>query len=136
ARLDVGAEVEEVAAGLDCHGDLFEGGVAGALADAVDAGLDLASTGANGAQAVGDGEAEVVVAVDGDAGLVDVADVVEDAFDELAELFGRGVADGVGDVDGGCAGVDDVFEHAVDVLPLAAGGVHGAELDVFNIALG
>ena len=52
------------------HGHLLERGVAGALADAVDARLDLARAGADRRQRVGDGQPEVVVAVhgEGDAG--------------------------------------------------------------------
>ncbi len=47
-------------------GELFEGGVAGALADAVDGALDLADSGLDGGEGVGYGEAEVVVAVRGE----------------------------------------------------------------------
>ena len=55
-----------VAAHGEDGGDLFEGGVAGALADAVDGALDLADAGFDGGEGVGDGEAEVVVAVSGE----------------------------------------------------------------------
>ena len=50
--------------------------VAGPLADAVDRAFDLPGAFLDGGQAVGDGQAEVVVAVDADDGLVDVADVL------------------------------------------------------------
>ena len=59
-RLEPG---ELVAADLERHDDLLEGGIAGAFAEAVDADLDLTGTGAYPGQAVRDGEAEVVVAV-------------------------------------------------------------------------
>ena len=42
---------------------LFQRGVAGALADAVDGALHLAHAGADRGQRVGDGEAQVVVVV-------------------------------------------------------------------------
>ena len=45
------------------HDDLFERRVARALADAVDRALDLPHAGADRGQRVGDGEAEIVVAV-------------------------------------------------------------------------
>ena len=48
------------------HHDLFQRGVAGPLAEAVDGHLDLARPGGDGRQRVGDGEAQVVVAVDAD----------------------------------------------------------------------
>jgi hypothetical protein len=61
--LDAGLGAEVVAARADRHDDLFERGVAGALADAVDGALDLRRAGAHGGERVGDGEPEVVVAV-------------------------------------------------------------------------
>ena len=76
------------------------------------------------------------MAVDRDRRLVDVAHVFEDAVDEGVELRRRGVADGVRDVYGRGAGVDHAFEHAVDVLPFGARRVHGAELDVLDVAAG
>ena len=57
-------------------------------------------------QAVRDGEAEVVVAVHGDARLVDVRHVLLDVADELRELLRDRVADGVRDVHRRRAGVD------------------------------
>ena len=51
------------------HHDLLERGVAGALAEAVDRHLHLARAGLDGGERVGRGEAEVVVAVDGDRGV-------------------------------------------------------------------
>ena len=54
------------------HHDLFERRVAGALADAVDRALDLAHAALDRRQAVGDGEAEIVVAVRAEDGAVGV----------------------------------------------------------------
>ena len=48
------------------HHDLLEGGVAGALAEAVDRDLDLAGAGLDRGERVRRREAQVVVAVDGD----------------------------------------------------------------------
>ena len=47
-----------------------------------------------------------------------------------AELVGDGVADRVGDVDGGGAGVDHGLEDAQQELRVGPGGVLGAELDL------
>ena len=52
-------------AGGDGCGDLFESGVAGALADAVDGALDLAGSTFYAGLGVGYGHAEVVVAMGG-----------------------------------------------------------------------
>src|SRR6266487_4995692 len=85
-----------------CSSDL----VPRALADAVHTGLDLARARCDGGQAVGDGEAEVVVAMDGDARLVDVRHVLLNLADEVAELLGNRVADRIRNVDSRRAGVD------------------------------
>ena len=93
------------------HDDLFQGAVAGPLADAVDRAFDLAGAAWHGGQAVGDGHAQVVVAVDAQHGLVDAADVLLQVSEwPRAYWLGHGVADRVGDVDGGGAGVDGAFD--------------------------
>ena len=62
-----------VAAGAQGHDDFFQRAVAGPLAEAVDRAFDLAGAVLDGGQAVGHGQAQVVVAVDADHGLVDAA---------------------------------------------------------------
>ena len=61
---------ERVAADLERHHDLFERGVAGALADAVDGALDLARAGLHRGERVGHREAQVVVAMRREHGAV------------------------------------------------------------------
>jgi hypothetical protein len=56
--------------------------------------------------------------------------VLRDAADEGAELVGRRVADGVGDVQRRRAGADGADEHLVEEVGRAAPRVFGAELDV------
>src|SRR5690349_8980877 len=58
------------------------------------------------------------------------ADPIDDASDERAELGGDGVAHGVGDVDGGGTGLHDRLAYLEQVFRVAAGGVHGAELQL------
>ena len=87
-------------------------------------------------QAVGHGHAQVVVAVNGDDGLVDVGHVLEDAADQRPELVRGGVADRVRDVDRGGAGRDGDLQRLVQEVRVGAGGVHGRELHVHAVALG
>ena len=129
-RVDVGRHTQGVAAGLYGHDDLFEGGVARALTEAVDAALYLSSAFYDGRDAVRRGVSQVVVAVDADDGLVDVRNVFLDEADALGELGREGIPDRIGDVDRGCAGIDAGLEHPVQVLDVGAGGVHRRELDV------
>ena len=56
------------------HDELLERGVAGALADAVDRALDLPHAALDRREAVGDGQAEIVVAVRAEDGAVGVRD--------------------------------------------------------------
>ena len=104
--LDAGRQAVIVEAGLQRHHDLFERGIAGAFADAVDRALDLARAGLAAGQAVGDGQAQVVVAVGADDRLLDVGDALLERADDRGVLKRRGVADRVGDVDRGRAGLD------------------------------
>ena len=110
------------------HHDLLQRRVAGALAEAVDRHLDLARAGLDRRERVGRGEAEVVVAVDADRRLA--ADEVDDPPDERAELGRDRVADGVRDVDGRRAGLDDGLVDLEQEVGVGAGGVLGAELDL------
>src|SRR5690606_10512384 len=62
-RVDARADAVIVAAGPQDHDDLFQRGVSGALADAVDGALDLARTALDGSHRGGYRHAQVVVAM-------------------------------------------------------------------------
>src|SRR5690606_36261530 len=100
AGVDADVDTVVVGPGVESHGHLLERGVAGALADAVDGRLDLRGSVLYRRQAVGDRQAEVVVAVRGDAHALGLGHVLEDRADQAAVLVGRAVTGGVGDVDG------------------------------------
>ena len=135
--VDVAVDVVEVVlARLDGHHDLLEGGVAGALADAVDGDLDLAGAVLDGGHRVGGAHAQVVLAVEAEACLVDVGHVLADLVEERAQLGGDGVADRVGDVDDLRPGIDAALDDGVDEVRVGAGGVHWAELHVARVARG
>ena len=68
--VDVGPVRQHVVAHLHRHHDLFERGVAGALADTVDGALDLADAGAHAGERVRHRHAEIVVAMRREAGPV------------------------------------------------------------------
>ena len=125
---------EVVGPGADGHHDLFQGGVAGALADAVDGALDLAGTALHGRQRVGHGEAEVVVAVGGDH--VVAAHPGTHVVQALGVLLGDAEADGVGDVQGGGAVVDRDLQHLAHELEIGTRRVLRRELDVLGVAAG
>ncbi len=107
------------------HYNLFKGGVTGALADAVNGALDLSSSGGDGRHGVGNGHAEVVVAMGGDGDVLDSLDASADGCDQFAEFRGDGIADGVGDVERGGAGFHYRIEHLAEKFRVGAGGIFG-----------
>ena len=128
--LDAGRQAVVVEPGLQGHDDLFERGVAGALADAVDRALDLPGAGLAAGQAVGDGHAQVVVAVGADDRPVDVGHALLERADDRRVLERRRVADGVRDVHRRGAGLDGGLDDLAEEVELGPRGVLGAELDV------
>ena len=65
-------------------------------------------------------------------GVVNVFDVIEEVADQLGELVGHGVADGVGDVDGRGTRFDGGLGDLGEEFGLGARGILGAELDVLG----
>ena len=125
---------EEVAARPDRHHDLFERGVAGALAEPVHRALDLARAVGDARERVRDGHAEVVVAVRRDD--VVAVDRRDDVRDQLPVLVGNTEPDGVGDVQCRRAVVDRELQHLAEEVDVGAAAVLGRELDVVGVALG
>ncbi|EEF93541.1 hypothetical protein CATMIT_01827, partial [Catenibacterium mitsuokai DSM 15897] len=134
AGVDAGAGVVVSVAHAQRHHQFFQRAVAGALADAVDGALDLARAAFDRGQAVGHGQAQVVVAVGAEHRFFGVAHVGTQVFEQRADLAGRGVADGVGDVQRARAGGDRRAADLDQVLGLGAQRVLAGELDVVDIA--
>ncbi len=129
-------QAEAIGAGVEQHHELLEGGVAGALADAVDRALHLAGAGDHAGERVGDGEAEIVVAVHRDDDVLQAGRELVERGEELRVLIGRGVADGIRDVDRRRPALDGDLEHLRGERRIRAGGIHRAELHVVDEALG
>src|SRR5579884_2941036 len=127
---DAGLEGIPVRPGLHDHDHFFQRGVPRALTDAVDGTLDLPRAGLDRGQRIGDGEAQVVVAVHAHDGAV--PEGARDAADDLRIVFGNGVADGIRQVDGPRArfhhGARDLFE----VIEIGARGVFSRKLHVIG----
>ena len=135
--LDVGGHLaEEIGACVDGHDDFFHGGVSGAFSEAVDGAFDLASTVSYAGQGIGDSHTEVVVAMGADDGLFDALDVGLEVGDDLAVLVGQDVADGIGDVQRGGAGLDYGGKDLVEEGKLAAAGILRRELNVIGECTG
>ena len=135
ARIDSRRQTERGVAGVQQHHDLLERRVARALAEAVDGALDLARAGAHPRKRVGDGQAEVVVAVHAQDDAAQVRHELVQLAEELGVLVRHRVADGVRDVDRGRAFVERDLQHLGGELELGAGRVHRRELHVVGVLL-
>ena len=122
-RHDAGVDGVVVSACLERHHDLFQGTVARPFTDAVDRAFHLAGPRLHSREAVGDGKAEVVVAVHADHRSVDVGHAFTQALDHVMHLRRSGVAHGVGDVDRGRTGVDDSLHDAAEEVDFRPRGV-------------
>ncbi len=134
--IDVGVHVHDVLAHFNRHDHLFQRTVAGAFTDAVQGAFHLTGAGLYRGDGVADRHAQIVVAVHGDDGFVDVRHAVIQGGDDAAELVRRGVADGVRDIDGGGAGIDGGFDHAAQIVDRCAAGVFTGELYVVGVVAG
>ena len=123
--VEVGGAVEDVTAGAHRHDDLLEGGVAGALAEAVDGALDLACAVLHCGQGVGNRQAEVVVAMDREDRPIGVGDALDQLVDQVAELGRYAVPDRIRNVDRGRAGIDHRLEDAAEEILFRTTGVLG-----------
>jgi hypothetical protein len=101
------------------------------FADAVDGAFDLPRARFDGSQRIGDGQAEIVMAMDADDG--GIAQRFHDAADQFAIFVGRGVADGIGNVDGARSGGDNGFRNLFEIIGIGAGAVFGGEFDVIDV---
>jgi hypothetical protein len=115
------------------HHRLFQRSVAGALADAVDGAFNLPRAGAHAGERVRHRHAEIVMAVHGKASLVGIRHPLAQHLDEREIFLRHRVADGVGDIDGGGAGLDRRLDAAAEEVVLAAGAVLARPLDIVGV---
>ncbi len=130
AAVDAHLVGQHVAAGLDGHHDLFQRRVAGALADAVDGAFHLPRAGADARERVGNRHAEIVVAVHREDRLVGHGHVLAHVAEHVEVFLGRRVADGIGQVDGGGAGLDGRLDALAEIVEFRARRILRAPLHV------
>ena len=129
-RLHIGAQAVELRPGIESHDELLQRRVPRTFADAVNGHLHLPGSGRDGRQRVGSGQTQVVVCVRAE----DYVPPARRAFDQLPEqrliLLRLRVADGVGDVERGRAGLNCHLQHLLEVLDVATPGILRTELDI------
>ncbi len=134
-RVDVGMGVELLAVHLHCHDDFFHGGIAGTLTQTVDGTLDLTSTIGDTGQGKRSSHAQVVVAMHGNGGLVDVLDVFHQELDATTELIGQRITGGVGNVHDGSASLDDGLNDLGQELVVRTTSIFAVKLHVVDVLL-
>ncbi len=131
--VDAGVEVENVAAGFNRHDHFFQRGIPGALAQAVNRTFHLACAVQHRRQGVGDGQAQVVVAVSGPNHLVGIGHAGNQLPHALAPSGGNGIAHGVGHVEGLGPGLNHRVKNAHQKVHVRAHGVFGGEFHVVGV---
>ena len=76
------------------------------------------------------------MAVGGEDDILDARNAGKDVAEHLRVVLREAVADRVGQVQGGCAGLDRNLANLAQEIAIGAGGVLGRELDVVAVALG
>ena len=128
--MNPGMHAELILAGLDRHDGFLERAIAGTFADAVDRALDLPGPGAYRRQTVCDRHPQVVVAVNGKHGSLDVAHVACEVRKDFEKLFWHRITDGIGNINRRGASVDGGFDDLSEKLELRARGVFRREFHV------
>ena len=113
------------------HYQLFQGGISGPLADAVDGAFHLPRTGLDGCQRVCHGQSQIIVAVNRDGHTANSPHSAPQGLDQFREFVGHAEADGVRNVERRSTGLDHRLKHFTQEVDLGPAGVFSGELDVF-----
>ena len=133
--LDIGLD-RELASALDGHHDLFQSGIAGALADTVDGNLRLPRTRHDTSKRVGGGHAKVVVAVSRYYRLVDIRNIIYKKGDLFAEFFRETIAGGVGNIDHGGAGGNHSLHNLGQIFIIGTADILCIKLNIIHFITG
>ena len=129
---DVRVEIEIVFTRPQRHYDLFQGGIAGAFADAVDRALDLPSTVVHRGKRIRHRQTQVVMTM----GAPNHAVAAGGAFDQVrhqsAELRRDGVSGSIGHVDYSSAGTNDFAKDLNQKLRIAARSILSGKFNVIG----
>ncbi len=134
--LDVGGQVIERFSRMQRHHHLFQRGVAGAFADAVDADLDLPRARYHARQCVRGCQAQIVVTM----GRPNHAVAAGGALNQVAHhrgvfIWGE-ITNGIGDIQRGRASLNRDAQRMFEKFHVAAAGIFGGELYVVAVLFG
>ena len=121
---------------LNGHNDLFERGIARALAQAVDGALDLRGAVLNSVKGKSGGHAQIIMRMHGDGNVLDAVNTLAQVLDARAKIPGHVISRGIGNVDDGRACLHRCLDDTDKELLIGATGVLGIELDIVHKVTG
>ena len=124
---------KNVAPGFHRHHHFLQRGIAGPLAQTIDGAFHLARAIHHRGQRVGRGQAEIVVAMHREHGLVRIGNALAQVVNQGAELGGDVVAHGIGNVHRGRPGLDHRLQHPAQETQIRTPGILRRELHVVGI---
>ncbi|MNB87478.1 hypothetical protein D3C75_344780 [compost metagenome] len=131
--IDAGLHIHDVFTHFDRHDHFFQRTVTGALTDAVHCPFYLTCASMDGCNCIANGQAQIVVSVDGNNRFIDIRYAFVQAGNDVGELERHGVADGVRDIDGGGTGVNRGFNHACQIGDWRTTGIFTGEFNVVGV---
>jgi hypothetical protein len=129
-RNDSGAIGQHIVAHLQRHRDFLYRCIAGPLADPVDGRFHLPRAGRNGSQRVGDGKAQVIVAVGREHREVGIGHPRDHVREHRAIGLRRPVTHRVGQVDRPRTGLDRRLDCTRQEIRLRSGGILGGPFHI------
>ena len=135
-RIDVRGHPVHIAPRLQRHNHLLQRRVPRALAQPVDAALNLPRALNHRRQAIADRLPQIVVAMHAQRSLADVRHILFDEPDALAELPRHHIPHRVRHIDSRGARRDSPLQHLVEVIHIRARGVHRGKLHIVAVRLG
>ena len=134
--VDARFQAKQIVAYFQRHHNFFQAGIARAFAQTVDGAFHLAHACLNGSQRVGNRHAQVVVAVCGPDDLIAVGHAFDDVADTLVPHGRDGVADGIGNIDGGRARFNHRRKNFSQKVQIGTNRVFGGKFHIIRIFFG
>ena len=125
-----------VVAHMDGRGNLFERGVPGAFANAVDRAFHLARPGFERSQTIGDRQAQIIMAMAGENHIFHARHALAQQAKHRRVLLRNGVADGVRKIDDGGSGCNGDADHLAQKIRVGARRVFRRKLHVMDMLAG
>src|SRR5262252_4129144 len=113
---------------IQCHHDLFQSSISGALSNSVDRALDLTRSIFDGCKAVRDRQTKIIVAMRTNRDAIRILEALSQRSNQLAILGRSLITDRVRNVHDRGAGIDDCIEYRAQVIDFSPSGIFRRKL--------